>query len=146
MLGEHVNQSNLSCLWSKWANHVFYGVLPPGDIELNFIPLAIWLHSWQVKISTPRAVDLCSFCDRVNMCTRLTIIYYSISSSTYISCSGVKPVCDVGSCGENYRVAQLACVVVLKKTSQVKDLSEERHPAIILCVVQGNLGSKIVPS
>jgi hypothetical protein len=52
-------------------------------------------------------------------------------------------VSDVFSSGEYNGIAEVARVVVLKETSEIKDLIEEGDPAIVLCVVVCNLRGQV---
>ena len=67
MLGQHVDKSDLSRLLGKRANHVLDGILPPRNVELYLVPLAIGLYSRQMKVSSPRTINLGGLRGGVNM-------------------------------------------------------------------------------
>ena len=111
MLGQRVENSNQSRALRQVTDAVARLVLPPGHREIG-IPFGIRLRRWYVQESTMRAHKLCRASLLINVSARLL-------------CRWVKPVCNVGACGENDWVALGPPMVLINQKCQVVDLVEE---------------------
>jgi hypothetical protein len=71
VLGEHVDEADLSGLLCEAPDHVSVGISPPRDREDNLVPLRVGLSRGQVQVATLWAVDLSRLRDWVHIGTRL---------------------------------------------------------------------------